>query len=104
MAAREAGRFTIALVEESGWSLDSVALQLVQWGYRVLPVRLWDLYRDVHGVQKAAVILTRRHKGEIECIMKTPDHPPVVTTDHFDLMLRHRIENYLRHAALPRLV
>jgi predicted CoA-binding protein len=93
-------RITIALIEDIGWSLDSVAMQLLQWGYRILPVRPWALRLDLHGIQTAAIILTLRTKWEIERIMNRTDHPPVITTDDFDLMLRNRIENYLRGAGL----
>jgi hypothetical protein len=100
MAETAAETIMIALVEDGNWSLDSVAIQLRQWRYRILPVRIWDLARDLHGIQTAAVILTRRTKWEIERIMNRTDHPPVITTDDFDLLLRDRIETYVRRAGL----
>jgi hypothetical protein len=96
MAGASIERITIAMVDDIGWSLDSVAVQLLRWGYRILPVTPWELGLDLHGVQTAAVILTRRSKWEIERFMNRTDHPPVITTDDFDLMLRQRIEVYLR--------
>jgi hypothetical protein len=98
--AEPAESITIVLVEDDEWSLDSVAVQLLQWHYRILSVRIWELPLGRHGIETAALILTRRTKWEIERFMHRTDHPPVITTDDFDLMLRDRIHAYLRRSGL----
>jgi hypothetical protein len=96
---RTAG-LTIVLVEDGDWSPESLAGQLIRRHYSILSVRISDLALDLHSIRTAAVILTTKTKWEIERVMNRTDHPPVITTDDFDLGLLDRIEMCLRNAAV----
>lgn len=90
-------RITLAIIEDSSWSGTAIAMQFLRWHYEILCIKPADLFLCGRLIEGAALIVTTRSRWQIERIVGGDNHPPVITTDDFDLGLRARIEAYLRH-------
>jgi hypothetical protein len=96
------GQIIIALVADRSWSTDAAAAQLIRWGYSILWLTLFQLPTSEPSLRRATLILTNRSRWEIERMLRGAHHPPIITSDDFDLGLRGRIEAYLKSRALSR--
>lgn len=92
-------QLTIALITDHSWRTEEMAVQLLRWRYSILWLRPFDLAVSGALMQRAALILTTRSRWQIERIPGQA-HPPVVTTDDFDLRLKTRIEACLKSRGL----
>ena len=92
-------RVTIGLIADRSWRTEEMAVQLLRWRYSILWLRPFDLALSGAQMQRAALILTTQTRWQIERILG-PAHPPVVTTDDFDLRLQTRIEACLKSRGL----
>jgi hypothetical protein len=70
-------------------------MQRFRWHDRIALLRLSHLAIRPDLVNAGALILTTRTKWEIDRILKSSKHPPLLTTHAFHLALHERIEAYL---------
>jgi hypothetical protein len=90
---------TIALLEDGDWAAELTAAELIRWDYEVLWITSSGLLSGDLDLSSVALIVTCKSRWEIERLLKPGVHPPVMTTNDFDLRLGGRILAYLDSAA-----